>query len=92
VFTLFNRSSGSPYHAGIRPAAPILKICGPRSGNAASKLGGMLASLERQFRVFMVLPFKSLDAMNRRDRLRELGETAGGREQVFDTLQRPSPK
>jgi arsenate reductase (thioredoxin) len=39
------------------------------------QLGGILASLERQFRVFMVLPFKSLDAMSLRDRLRDLGET-----------------
>jgi hypothetical protein len=76
----------------VRPAAPILKICGPRSGSAASKLDGILASLGRKFRVFMVLPFESLDAMNRRYRLHELGETAGGSEQVFDTLQRPSPK
>jgi hypothetical protein len=40
---------------------------------------GILASLERQFRIFMVLPFKSLDAMSLRDRLRELGETAGAK-------------
>jgi arsenate reductase (thioredoxin) len=41
------------------------------------QLGGILASLERQFRIFMVLPFKSLDAMSLRARLRELGESAG---------------
>jgi arsenate reductase (thioredoxin) len=41
------------------------------------QLRGILASLERQFRIFMVLPFKSLDAMSLRARLRKLGESAG---------------
>ena len=38
------------------------------------ELGAMLAGLERQLRAFIQLPFRSLDDISLRERLRELGQ------------------
>jgi arsenate reductase len=38
------------------------------------ELAAMLAGLERQLRAFMQLPFRSLDEISLRERLRELGQ------------------
>jgi len=37
----------------------------------------MLAGFKRQLRAFMQLPFRSLDKISLRERLRELGQGAG---------------
>jgi arsenate reductase len=82
VFTLFNPVVGEPLPRWPgRPVTADWRYPDPRDlqgekWERRKQLGGILASLERQFRVFMVLPFRSLDAMSLRARLRELGETA----------------
>jgi arsenate reductase len=85
VFTLCNPVVGEalPRWPG-RPVTADWRYSDPQDSQGEQwqrrkQLGGILASLERQFKIFMVLPFKSLDAMSLRERLRELGETAGAK-------------
>jgi arsenate reductase (thioredoxin) len=83
VFTLCNPVVGEPLPRWPgRPVTADWRYPDPQSLQGGQwerrkQLAGILANLERQFRVFMVLPFKSLDAMSLRAHLRELGETAG---------------
>ena len=80
VFTLCDPAAGEPLpHWPGRPVTADWRYPDPEklSGEPwerRKELAGMLAGLERQLRAFMMLPFRSLDEISLRDRLRELGQ------------------
>ena len=80
VFTLCDPDAGEPVpHWPGRPvtadwryAYPVRLKC--EDWERRKELGAMLAGLERQLRAFIQLPFRSLDDISLRERLRELGQ------------------
>ena len=82
VFTLCDPDAGEPVpHWPGRPVTadwrypdPVKLQC--EDWERRKELGAMLAGLERQLRAFIQLPFRSLDDISLRDRLRELGQGA----------------
>jgi arsenate reductase len=82
VFTLCDADAGEPVpHWPGRPVTadwrypdPVKLQC--EDWERRKELGAMLAGLERQLRAFIQLPFRSLDDISLRDRLRELGQGA----------------
>jgi arsenate reductase len=82
VFTLCDPTAGEPLpHWPGRPVTadwryPDPERLGGGEWERRKALGAMLAGLERQLRTFMQLPFRSLDEISLRERLRELGQGA----------------
>jgi arsenate reductase (thioredoxin) len=80
VFTLCDPNAGEPLpHWPGRPVTadwryPDPAKLGCEEWERRKELGAMLAGLERQLRAFIQLPFRSLDNIILRDRLRELGQ------------------
>jgi len=80
VFTLCDPAAGEPLpHWPGRPVTADWRYPNPErlKGEAwerRKELGAMLAGLERQLRAFIQLPFRSLDEISLRERLRELGQ------------------
>jgi arsenate reductase (thioredoxin) len=80
VFTLCDPNAGEPLpHWPGRPVTadwryPDPAKLGCEEWERRKELGAMLAGLERQLRAFIQLPFRSLDNISLRDRLRELGQ------------------
>lgn len=80
VFTLCDPTSGEPVpHWPNRPVTADWRYPDPErlvgeEWMRRKQLGEMLAGLERQLRTFIQLPFKSLDEISLRERLRELGQ------------------
>ncbi len=80
VFTLCDLVAGEPPpHWPARPITADWRYPDPERLEVADverrkELGRMLAGLERQFRAFMQLPFRSLDQISLRARLAELGQ------------------
>jgi arsenate reductase (thioredoxin) len=80
VFTLCDPNAGEPvpYWPG-RPVTADWRYPDPaklrgEEWERRKELGAMLAGLERQLRAFIQLPFRSLDDISLRERLRELGQ------------------
>ncbi|HEX2888312.1 protein tyrosine phosphatase [Vineibacter terrae] len=80
VFTLCDQAAGEPLpHWPGRPVTADWSYPDPEALDGEGweqrkELAAMLAGLERQLRAFIQLPFRSLDDMSLRDRLRELGQ------------------
>jgi arsenate reductase len=80
VFTLCDPNAGEPVpHWPGRPVTadwryPDPAKLGCEEWERRKELGAMLAGLERQLRAFIQLPFRSLDNISLRERLRELGQ------------------
>ena len=81
VFTLCDPMAGEPLpHWPGRPITADWRYPDPENIHGEEwqqrkALAQILAGLERQFRAFMNLPFKSLDEISLRARLGELGQT-----------------
>jgi protein-tyrosine-phosphatase len=80
VFTLCDPTAGEPLPRW--PGRPVTadwrypdpgKLRG-ETWERRKELGAMLAGLDRQLRTFIQLPFRSLDDISLRERLRELGQ------------------
>jgi arsenate reductase (thioredoxin) len=82
VFTLCDPNAGEPVpHWPGRPVTADWRYPDPaklscEEWERRKELGAMLAGLERQLRAFIQLPFRSLDNISLRERLRELGQGA----------------
>jgi arsenate reductase len=80
VFTLCDPDAGEPVpHWPGRPVTADWRYADPvrlkcEDWERRKELGAMLAGLERQLRAFIQLPFRSLDDISLRERLRELGQ------------------
>jgi arsenate reductase (thioredoxin) len=80
VFTLCDPDAGAPVpHWPGRPVTADWRYADPvrlkcEDWERRKELGAMLAGLERQLRAFIQLPFRSLDDISLRGRLRELGQ------------------
>jgi protein-tyrosine-phosphatase len=80
VFTLCDPVAGEPLaHWSGRPITADWRYPDPANlsdekWERRKELAGILAGLERQFRAFIQLPFKSLDEISLQARLGELGE------------------
>jgi arsenate reductase (thioredoxin) len=80
VFTLCDPTAGEPLpHWPGRPVTADWRYPDPEklSGETwerRKELGAILAGLDRQLRTFIQLPFRSLDDISLRERLRELGQ------------------
>jgi arsenate reductase len=80
VFTLCDPAAGEPLpHWPGRPVTADWRYPDPKklrgeTWERRKELGAMLAGLERQLRTFIQLPFRSLDEISLRERLRELGQ------------------
>jgi arsenate reductase (thioredoxin) len=80
VFTLCDPAAGEslPHWPG-RPVTADWPYPDPEKLNVETwerrkELGAMLAGLDQQLRTFIQLPFRSLDELSLRERLRELGQ------------------
>ena len=84
VFTLCDPTAGEPLpHWPGRPVTADWLYPDPEklrgeTWERRKALAGTLAGLERQLRAFMQLPFRSLDEISLRERLRELGQGVEG--------------
>jgi arsenate reductase len=80
VFTLCDPTAGEPLpHWPARPVTADWRYPDPEklrgeTWERRKELAAMLAGLERQLLAFMQLPFRSLDEISLRERLRELGQ------------------
>ena len=89
VFTLCDLEAGEPLpHWPGRPVTGDWRYPDPvrldDQGERRSALAAILGGIERQLLAFMQLPFRSLDEISLRERLKELGQGA--------TTPTPSPK
>jgi arsenate reductase (thioredoxin) len=80
VFTLCDPGAGEPVPQWpSRPVTADWRYPDPEKLDGEPRvrrreLAAMLLDLERQLRIFMQLPFRSLDEISLRERLRELGQ------------------
>jgi arsenate reductase (thioredoxin) len=86
IFTLCDPAAGEPVpHWPGRPVTADWRYMDPatlggETWERRKELAAMLAGLERQLRTFTYLPFRSLDEISLRERLRELGQGVAAEE------------